>query len=450
MKSMTIKEIAAACGGDFFGDEELLESSVAGIETDSRQMKPGWLFIPIKGDNFDGHDFIEKAFAEGAAATLSEIDIEGYPYVKVKSTFQALKDIAEYYRSLFNVKVVAVTGSVGKTTTKEMIYSVLSQKYSVLKSEKNYNNEIGVPQTLFNLTGEHAIAVIEMGMNHFGEIRRLSKTARPNVCVITNIGHSHIEFLGSREGIFKAKSEIFDYMETGGTAVLNGDDGMLRKVNGEFAALYYGFEKTCTVNIGGFENLSFETSKADIYYKDNVTELAIPAPGRHMAYAAAAAYAVGKVFGMGDELIARGIKSFEPVGMRMEVINTGKITVLNDAYNASPESVKAALEVLLIARGRKVCILGDMFELGDKAPELHHDIGEYTASCGADVLLCAGRLSKHTAEGAMETGLNAVWFETREEMTDNLNKYIKRGDTVLVKASRGMHFENVVDALIDI
>lgn len=451
MKKMTIKEIAGACGGKFFGDDKLLGFSVDDIGTDTRKMKPGCLFIPIKGENFDGHDYIDEAFKEGASVTLSENDVAGRPYIKVKSTFQALKDIAEYYRSLFDIKVIAVTGSVGKTTTKEMIYSVLAQKYNVLKSEKNYNNEIGVPLTLFNLTDGHETAVIEMGMNHFGEISRLSKAARPDVCVITNIGHSHIEFLGSREGILKAKAEIFDYMNAGGTAVLNGDDDMLQKTKEHgFKTVFYGFGKGCEVNIAGFENLDFESSKADIYYKGGLTELKIPAPGRHMAYAAGAAYAVGKMFGIDDESIERGIKSFEPVGMRMEVIETGRITVLNDAYNASPESVKAAAEVLITAYGRKVCVLGDMFELGGKAPELHRSVGEYIAACGADVLLCAGGLSKHTAEGASEAGIYAKWFETRDEMVEKLNDYIKEGDTVLVKASRGMHFEDVVEALKDI
>ena len=451
MKKLTINEIIKACAGTFYGDEKLLESPVCGIETDSRELKPGYLFIPIQGERFDGHDFIEKAYDSGALITLSEKDIEGYPYIKVKSTFKALKDIAEYYRGLFDVKVVAVTGSVGKTTTKEMIYSVLSQKYCVLKSQKNYNNEIGVPLTLFNLSGEHDIAVIEMGMNHFGEIRRLSKTARPDICVITNIGHSHVGYLESRDGIFKAKSEIFEYIKPGGTAVLNGDDDMLSTVkSGGFDTVFYGYEKDNDAQITKFEPQGFSGSSCELSYNGAAFDFEIKMPGAHMAYAAAAAYCIGKKLGIDDARIRAGIAEFKPVGNRMEVIDTQNITILNDVYNASPESVKAAIEVLMMAKGRKVCVLGDMFELGDMSDKLHAEIGMYAAECGADIMLCAGDASKNTAEAARENGLDAHWFKTKEEMAQSFAQYIKKGDTVLVKASRGMHFEQAVEALKNI
>jgi UDP-N-acetylmuramoyl-tripeptide--D-alanyl-D-alanine ligase len=451
MKNLTINEIIKACGGIFTGDEKLLDSSVCGIETDSRELKPGYLFIPIRGEKFDGHDFIEKAFEMGALITLSEKDIGDYPHIKVASTFKALKDIAEYYRGLFDVKVVAVTGSVGKTTTKEMLHSVLSQKYNVLKSQKNYNNEIGVPLTLFNLSDEHEIAVIEMGMNHFGEIQRLSKTARPDICVITNIGHSHVGHLESREGIFKAKSEIFKYIKKGGIAVLNGDDDLLCTVKSDdFDTFFYGYNKGNDVQVTACEPHSFSGSSCELTYNDEVFEFEIKMPGAHMAYAAAAAYCIGKKLGLEGAMLRKGIAEFVPVGNRMEIIDTPNITILNDVYNASPESVKAAIEVLLMAKGRKVCVLGDMFELGDMSDKLHSEIGMYAAECGMDILLCAGDASKNTAESARENGLDAYWFKTKEEMSKDFSHYIKKGDIILVKASRGMHFEQAVEALKNI
>ena len=448
MKSIKVYEIIKACSGTYIGDEGLLGMEISSIDTDSRNMSAGSLFIPIAGENFDGHNFIEKAFEGGAALTLSEKDVKGRPYIKVESTFQALKDIAEYYRSLFDVKVIAVTGSVGKTTTKEMIYSVLSQKYNVLKSEKNFNNEIGVPQTLFNLTDEHEIAVIEMGMNHFGEIERLSKTARPDICVITNIGHSHVGHLESREGIFKAKTEIFSYMKEDGTAVLNGDDDLLYKLNGrKMNTMFFGFNSYNDAAISSYTAKGFEGADAAIIHEDEKFEFSILSPGRHMAYACAAAYCVGKLLDLNDEQIRRGILEFEPVGRRMEIEDTGRITILNDVYNASPESVKAAIDVLCLAKGRKVCVLGDMLELGGMSSRLHMDIGEYAAKMGVDMVLCTGQASHCTSEGADDKGAYSVWFESQSEMIESLGKYIKDGDTVLVKASRGMHFEESVEAL---
>ncbi len=448
MKKLTIKEIADACGGKFVGEQEILHSAVSGIETDSRNLKAGNLFIPIVGDIYDGHDFIEKAFENGAICTLSEKQVLDKPYLKVESTFQALKDIAEYYRSLFDVKVVAVTGSVGKTTTKEMIYSVLSQKYEVLKSQKNYNNEIGVPHTLFELEESHEVAVIEMGMNHFGEISRLSKTARPDICVITNIGHSHVGYLESREGIFRAKTEIFDFMKENGVAFLNGDDDLLYTLkSGEFDTSFYGFKEHNDILAKSFEAVGFESSNCVLKTMNESTEIEILSPGRHMVYAAAAAYAVGRYLGLTNLEIKKGIKEFKAVGNRMEIIKTDSLTILNDVYNASPESVKAAVDVLCIAKGRKVCILGDMFELGESAKELHEEVGEYAASKDVDVLVCAGNLSKNIAEGAKQNKAKVYWFETQADMIEKISNIINDCDTVLVKASRGMHFEETVEVL---
>ncbi len=448
MEKMTIKEIAKACGGKFFGEVGLYESSVTKIETDSRKLSQGSFFIPIVGENFDGHDFIDKAFEKGAICTLSQNDVENKPYIKVESTFQALKDIAEYYRGLFDVKVIAITGSVGKTTAKEMIASVLSQKFNVLKSEKNYNNEIGVPLTLFNLNPDHEVAVIEMGMNHFGELSRLSKTVRPDICLITNVDYTHIEYLGSREGIFKAKCEIFDYAKEGFMAYLNGDDDMLSTLKDEsFKKRFFGFEDKNDIIAKNIIPKGYEGTKFTCEYNEEVLDAHILKPGRHLIYSALASIAIGLDLGVEKELILKGIESFSPVGNRMEVIKTDKITILNDVYNAIAKSVKAAIDILVFADGRKVCVLGDMGELGSYAPELHKEVGEYAAQSGIDLLLCAGELSQNTAEAARKCKVETYWYDSQEKMIEDIKDKISLGDTVLVKASRGQHFEKTVEEL---
>ncbi len=448
MEKLTLREITDACGGEFVGETSLYESYITKIETDSRLLTSGSLFIPIVGENFDGQDFIGKAFEKGAVCTLSQNDIEDKPYIKVKSTFQALKDIAEYYRSLFDVKVVAITGSVGKTTAKEMIASVLSQKFNVHKSEKNYNNEIGVPLTLFGLKREHEVAVIEMGMNHFGEIQRLSKTARPDICVITNVDYTHIEYLGSREGIFKAKCEIFEFAKEGFTAYLNGDDDMLVTLkNRDFKKCFFGFDENNDIIAEDINPMGFGGTEFVAEYKGKKLKAHISKPGNHLIYSALAAAAIGMDLGIEKEQIINGISDFEPVGKRMEVIKTDRITILNDVYNAIAKSVKAAIDILGFADGRKICVLGDMGELGDYAPKLHKQVGEYAAKSGVDVLFCAGELSKNTAEAAKQCGIDTFWYETQDMLIKEIKDKIKTGDTVLVKASRGQHFENTVEAL---
>ena len=449
MKKITLRQIANACSGEYVGDEKVFDTHICGIAIDNRKIEQDYLFIPIIGERFDGHSFIESSFENGAICSLTEQDIkDDNNYIKVESTFQALKDIAEFYRSLFDVKVIGITGSVGKTTAKEFIYSVLSQKYNVLKSEKNFNNEIGVPLTLFQLRDEHDFAVVEMGMNHFGEISRLSKTAHPDICIITNIAYTHVGHLGSREGIFKAKCEIFDYAKENCKTYLNGDDDLLLTLKNKIKNItFFGFEKYNDVTVENIKALGLKGSKGLIKYRDDRVSVCIEKPGVHLLYSAMLAVAVGIDMGLSSNQIEKGINEFEPADNRMEAIRTKKLTILNDVYNASPKSVRAAIDVLKNCDGRKVCILGDMLELGEYSEKLHFEVGKYAEEKGIDVIVSAGEFAKNTIAGADKKERGLYCFDTQDEMINNLKSIIKEGDTILVKASRGMKFERTVEQL---
>ena len=443
MKKLSFSEVAKAVDGALSGGDGVIES----VSTDSRKTGGNCLFIPLKGESFDGHNFIEQAFDNGAVLCLSEKDLN-CPHVKVESTSQAIKDLAEYYRSLFEVKVIGVTGSVGKTTTKETIAGLLSRKYKVLKTQGNFNNEIGLPLTVFNLEESHEILILEMGMNHFGEIENLSKIARPDIAVITNIGVSHIENLGSREGILKAKSEIFKYMKKGSRAFLCGDDDMLETVrNDKVEISFYGSKPDCYCRCTDIENLGLRGSDVKIHVAGMVLDAHIPNAGEHMVYNALAAAAVGAYLGLSGDEIIDGLKIYERQKNRQNVIYLEDIDLLDDCYNASPTSVMAAIDVLCYAPGRMVAILGDMLELGEKAAQLHETIGKYAADKKVDLLIAVGPLSKNTYEAAAQCG-GRLWYETQEEMLAELKNNLKVGDAVLVKASRGMHLEQTVDFIV--
>lgn len=450
MVPLLLKQAVEACGGRFYGDEALLGQYITGVTIDSRAVCPGFLFVPIKGDKHDGHNFIPKAREAGALCCLTEKPIEAGPYILVSSTLDAFQAIAAYYRSLFDIPVVGISGSVGKTTTKELVAGVLEQKYSVLKNEGNLNNQTGVPITVFRLDKCHEAAVIEMGMNHFGEIRNLARIARPKVCVLTNIGEAHLEYLGSKEGILKAKSEMFEYMEPGGHAVINGDDPLLRTLVSRFPdAVTYGLGESNKVRAKDIADLGLDGVSFTACHGGKETKLHVPSPGAHMVMNALAALAVGEILGVSEEQIQRGISGFEPTSGRMHVTDTGRITILNDAYNANPTSMAASICVTAKAKGRSVCILGDMFELGNNENEYHRGIGRHAAKEGIDVIVCVGRLSKNMYEAAIEQGANALHFEDREALLKALPSLIENGDTVLVKASHGMHLETVADWLKD-
>ena len=454
MKNMTLENIAAACGGQiYYMREDLAQETAKGVVIDSRQIEPGYIFVATKGERVDGHRFIPDVFAKGALAVICEVlpEEDLGPCILVEDSFMALKQAAAFYRQQLNIRVVGITGSVGKTSTKEFIAAVLAEKYKVHKTAGNYNNEVGLPLTIFGIQDDDQIAVLEMGINTFGEMHRLSEVARPDICVMTNIGQCHLENLIDRDGILRAKSEIFDFMNPEGTVIVNGDDDKLATIHDVYgkAPITFGMNKDNAIWADHIENRGLLGSRADIHMGDVLVHANIPLPGEHMIYNAMAAAAVGVQFDMTKEEITAGISHVEAVAGRSHLIEAGDKVVIDDCYNANPVSMKAAIDLLATAPGRKVAILGDMFELGEREKELHGEVGAYAAEKGIDVLICAGELSGCMYEKALSMGgkSEVYYFETRDVMLAELKDILKPGDSVLVKASHGMQFEKVVEFL---
>lgn len=447
------------------------EKTITEISTDTRNLPEGCLFIAIKGERFDGHAFIKKAVENGAAAAVSEYPVDGCPCILTDNTRIALLKIAAYYRRKFSPILVGVTGSVGKTTTKEMIALVLSQKYNTLKTQGNFNNEIGLPKTLFNLDSFHEAAVIEMGMSHFGEIERLSETAAPTMGVITNIGFSHIENLKSQNGILRAKLEILKGMEANAPLIVNGDDAYLAPLKkglimNTIGAKCYNdisfseFENDRRVYLYGIENPENDFCAENIYEEDGKTYFEIrysggkiaaeiPCVGRHNVLNASAAFGVGILNGLSENEIVSALKKYKPDGMRQNIVKKGDITVIIDCYNASPDSVKASLNVLagMKCTGRKIAVLGDMLELGEASEKLHRTAGNMAVQAKPDMLFCFGNESVYIGEEANKCGINVYHTCDKNMLTNKIREFIKPGDAILFKASRGMKLEEVIDKL---
>ena len=444
MKNMTLAHITEVCGGIYFGPEEKKTAEVTDIVTDSRKAGEGSLFVAIPGERVDGHKFIPNVASQGALAVISEQKLETppCPYILVKDSMEAIKAMAEYYMQQLNIPVVGITGSVGKTSTKEVIASVLKEKYRTLKTQGNFNNELGLPLTVFRLRDEDQIAVLEMGISDFGEMARLTKIAKPDTCVITNIGTCHLENLGDRDGVLKAKTEIFQSMKPNGHIVLNGDDDKLITVRE-----YNGVKRD--VYADQVESKGLKGVACRIHLGEDAFDVLVPTPGIHMVYNALAAAAVGRIYGLTIEEIRRGIESLETIRGRFKMIETDKFLVVDDCYNANPMSMKASLDVLHDGEGRRVAILGDMGELGEDEAALHEGVGIHAAACGIDACVCAGDLAVHIAEAARKANPDfPVYYEkTRESLLEHLNDYVQKGDTILVKASHFMKFEEVVKAL---
>ena len=402
----------------------------------------------------DGHTFIPQVMEKGALCTLSEVVLEGvsHPYILVNSSEQALKDLAEHYRKVLDIKVVGITGSVGKTSTKEMIASVLSQKYNVLKTAGNFNNEIGLPLTIFNIRDEHQVAVLEMGISDFGEMHRLAKMARPDICVITNIGLCHLENLGDRDGILKAKTEMFDFAQPNATIILNGDDDKLITVKDwdGYAPVFFGLSTGMSGYAKDIHSLSLKGTACTLCLGDHSFNVTIPIAGHHMVYNALAGALVGRELGLTPDEIKAGIETLVPVSGRNNLIETDNLMIIDDCYNANPVSTKASLDVLATADTRKVAILGDMFELGENEKELHYGVGKHAAEKGIDLVICIGGLSENTAKGASDSNSEVRYFETKADFLSQAEKFLKKGDTVLVKASHGMKFPEIVEKLKEI
>lgn len=459
LEQMTLENIAKACGGTYVGDDAQRGSEITGAVIDSRQVEPGYLYIPIRGERVDGHRFIPDVFEKGALAVLSEEPLENPagPYIQVASSEQALKDIAEFYRSTLSIKIIGITGSVGKTSTKEMISAVLSQKYNVLKTEGNFNNEIGLPLTILRIRREHEVAVVEMGISEFGEMHRIAKVAKPDICVMTNIGQCHLENLIDRDGVLRAKSEIFDFLKTDGHIVLNGNDDKLitvQEVKGVKPVFYYVEDDTAKkadlpyeITADAIENKGLRGLNANLHFPEEVCQIHEPIPGVHNVYNACAAACVGRIMGLTNEEICRGIAHAKTIAGRTNLITLGEVLVIDDCYNANPVSMKASLDVLAQADGRKIAVLGDMGELGENEREMHYDVGKYAANTGVDILFCCGTLSEELAKGAQRGHTKVMYFADREKLTQTLINFVEAGDTVLVKASHFMEFPKIVKAL---
>lgn len=445
MKTMTIEMAAQVCGG------KLCNCNEPGIGLgraiiDSRAVQPGDFFVAYKGENTDGHKYINKAFENGAVCALAEYlpdDVSG-PVILCGSVQTALEDISRAYRQRLDIPVVGITGSVGKTTAKEMVSAVLSQRFKLLKTDGNLNNQIGVPMTVSRIEAEHEAAVVEMGISGFGEMRLLSNIACPTLAVFTVIGHAHLEFLHDLDGVFRAKTEMLENMSEAAPVIFSGDDEMLCRLSNRPGAISCGLSDNCMVRAENVELMPGGYTRCSIVYGDRRITADIPAYGQHMVYAALEAAAVGFVLGLSDKEIEAGIAAYETVGRRGVVTDTGYLTLVDDSYNANPDSVKCGIDSLLKLPGRHVCVLGDMLEMGEEGPQMHWDVGRYAREQGIEKLLCCGNLGRDMARGA---GDIAQHFETAAELEAALPGLMQKGDVVLVKASRGMHLETVAEAI---
>ena len=446
MTPCTAREICAAVGGTLLQDSG---APVTGVTTDSRAVQPGQLFIPLVGERFDGHAYIAKALDGGAAGCLTaaapETLLPGKLYIQVADTRLALKALASWYRDKFDLPVVQVTGSAGKTTTKEMIASVLSQRYNTLRTEGNFNNDIGAPLTLLRLMPEHQAAVIETGMNHFGEIRYLGEMVRPDIAVITNVGDAHIENLdNTRQGILRAKCEIFENLTPEGIAVLNGDDELLNTVTLPQTILRCGAGDGCGVRVTDIDDRGLEGVACTVTIEGEHYRLATSAPGRYMIYPMAMAAAIGRRLGLTGEEIAAGVAAYTTVGSRMHLIRLpGERLVIDDCYNANPQSMAEGLRMLAASPAQhRVAVLGDMGELGQLTAQAHRDMGALTRRLGLAAVAVGEKMHALT-----ETDTQAQWFATVEEAMPAIRQLFTPGTAVLVKASHAMHFERIVKEL---
>lgn len=453
MKGLNLACLTEVCKGSYIGPEELLTREVSSITTDSRKVEQGGLFVAIPGERVDGHNFVAGTRDKGVLCALVEHPVDAdVPQIVVESSLAAVKAIAEKYLEILQLPVVGITGSVGKTSTKETIAAVLEQKYNVLKTAGNFNNELGLPLTVFRLREEHEIAVLEMGISDFGEMHRLAAIAKPNTAVITNIGWCHLENLKTRDGILKAKTEVFDHLKDNAVVILNGDDDKLatvKEVQGK-APITFGIDEKNTCYATGIRQMGFSGTHCTMHTPIGSFEVQIPVPGNHMVYNALAAAAVGIAYGLDQEQIVAGIESMKTIAGRFLIMKTDRFTVVDDCYNANPVSMKASVDVLATGGGRRVAVLGDMGELGEEEAALHAQVGTHVGESGIEVLYTAGPLCKANlavAAKAANPALEVCAFDSREELLAAIGGLVKEGDSILVKASHFMKFTQVIDAL---
>lgn len=459
-KEIFVKDIVNICNAELvWGNKNEICKN---FSKDTRTINSGDVYIGIKGENFDGNKFYLEALEKGAkVCIIQDIEIElekvkkygDVSIIKVKDTIKALQDIAKYKRSLYNIPVIAITGSVGKTSTKDIVASVLETKFKVLKTQGNLNNHIGLPLTILKLENHEAL-VVEMGMNNLGEIRVLTNIAKPNVAVITNVGTSHIGNLGSRENILKAKLEIIEGLEKNGTLVINKDNDLLKKwyeenKNSKYKVKTYGIKEKCDYrgyNIEANENGS--NYKVDINNK--TYEIKINVGGEHFVYNSLCAITVAELFEIPMEKIQKGILQFELTKNRMEIKNKNNITIINDTYNANYDSMKAAIDFLGRRKERKIAVLGDMLELGEFSEKLHRDVGKVIVKNDIDILITVGENAKYISDEANKLGmneLNIINCNNNLEAINKIKNIMKKNDVILIKASNGMKFKEIVEAL---
>ena len=458
MKPITIDEIIKATGGKLV--RRCSEEKITGVRHDSRECGQGDLFVCIKGPNRDGHSFIPQTLEQGCRTYLisdesllpAEAELNA---ILVEDTVYAMGELAGYYLDQLDLIRVAVTGSVGKTSTRDMIWYVLNEKYKCGRNLKNFNNDVGLPISIFTLDDSFEAVVLEMGMSDFGEIDRLARIVRPQIGVITNIGVAHMQNLGSRDGIFRAKMEITNHLrpaDEGGTMVFVYDDEFLNRERtaGDYESIFVGSNGRSDFILSDIEDHGIDGVTFRLEHNQVDRKYHIPVPGRHNAFNGAIAAAVGDLLGETPEQIAAGLEKAELTGHRLKILRTADLTVIDDTYNASADSMKAALKVLQTSSaGRRVAILGEMYELGEQSGKLHYGVGVFARSCGIDQLIAIGPLAKNIAEGAGGGETQTAFFDTKEAFLKKKNSLLKPGDLVLVKASRGMRMEEIVTALTE-
>ena len=442
---MTLSAAAAACGGELKNCPDP-GRTIGRAVVDSRTIREGDLFVAYRGERTDGHRYIQAALEKGAVCALAEYlpeEVTG-PVLLVPDVQQALEKICAAYRDTLTIPVIGITGSVGKTTAKEMIAAVLSRRFRVLKTEGNFNNQIGVPMTVSRIEREHEAAVVEMGISGFGEMTALAKIAKPTIGVFTIIGHAHLEFLHDLAGVFRAKTEMLDFLPPDGTVICNGDDAYLKTIRCPQRLLRFGTGADCEIRAEGIELLPDGRTRCRILYGDRVIRAEIPAFGRQMIYAALEGAAVGIAMGLTDQEIEAGIADFSNVGRRSAVTVTDSLTLIDDSYNANPDSMRCAVDSLMQTPGRHVCLFSDMLEMGPESAEMHRSLGEYAKEKGVALVAAYGPFGREIAAGA---GENGRFFADRESMIAALPTMLQKGDVVLVKSSKGMQIGPVADAV---
>ena len=452
MDKLSLAEVAQVTGADKNSDAEIFFEDVT---TDSRKITSGALFVALKGENFNGEDFAEDALKKGAAAVLVsknfDKNLDGI-VLKVDDTLKAYQQIAGAWRSRFDIPVVAVTGSNGKTTTKDLTAAALNGLEHVQKTSANFNNEIGVPMTLLGLNEKHNAAVVEIGMRGLGQIESLAAVVRPTIGIVTNVSEAHIELLGSIENIARAKGELVEAIKSGGTIILNADNvhtADMRNLAGEGVnVITYGLENAADVTAKDILIGSVSTEFTLSYRGENF-DFEIPMLGRHNVSNSLGAIAAGLTVGLSVEEIKRGISTLTTTKMRFEVIRRDGLTIVNDAYNASPASMRVAIRTAAeIYNGRLIAVLGDMMELGDISEKVHREIGEELVENKFDMLITLGELGKFIAAGARDAGLKDVYtFDTHEDAAKKILELVRDGDTILFKASHVMHMEKIIELI---